>query len=117
MALNDAQLASMRQLLKHYERTITALVKDGAQSIRHADNTRLFHEVGKIRDKLVFYKKKFGQTGNAIGNAMRVHPRQQIGARSVAVYSTHRRTAKSQTGLTYKYFAGSSGFVPRRISK
>jgi hypothetical protein len=80
MALNDVQLVQLRQLFKHYERTIKAMVDDGARSIRHQNNTQLFHEAGRIIEKLKGYRRKFQQTERAIHNAAHVRPRQQIGA-------------------------------------
>lgn len=80
MALNDVQLVQLRQLFKHYERTIKALVDDGARSVRHHHNTQLYHEAGRIIGKLKRYKDKFKQTERAIHNAAHTRPRRQIGA-------------------------------------
>lgn len=80
MPLNDVQLVGLRQTIKHFERTVESMVNAGAGQIGGPQTTQLFHEAGRIIGTLKGYSRQFKQTERAINNAMRVRPRQQIGA-------------------------------------
>ncbi|MGK0361726.1 MAG: hypothetical protein ACI9U2_004044 [Bradymonadia bacterium] len=75
MALNDAELVRLRLVLKKYEDTIEAMLDDRT---RTAGQTATQHQA--LLEKLRVLMKKFAQTERAVGNAMHIRPRQQVGA-------------------------------------